>query len=177
MMLTRWQEYSNCREMCQWFVTLFHNMLDISGINASILWLLKNPEWKNKQLCWHLFLLILGDYHILHSYIIQRAASCCLKKSICVAVEAVEVHPKSQNDTQTIHKNGLCHLCPRTTDRKADLWCGSCQLWACKKYFSRDALLQCFMCSEDCNSYIYRRTCARARTHTQNWKSVWLLYK
>jgi hypothetical protein len=42
--LTR--EYMTCRGTRWWPVRLFCNMLDVSCMNAFVLWLLKHPEWK-----------------------------------------------------------------------------------------------------------------------------------
>jgi hypothetical protein len=54
-------------------------MLDVSCINAFVLWLLKNPDWKKKQRhCWHLSLLKLGDNQMVRPYIIQRASNSSL---------------------------------------------------------------------------------------------------
>jgi hypothetical protein len=147
------REYTTYRGTCWWPIRLFYNMLDISCINAFVLWLLKHPEWKTKvRHHWHNFLLELGD-QMVHPYIMQRASNCSLNKPIRVAMEAIGVNVKLQNPTATTpstqggRKRERCHLCPRTPDRKTEFRCGSCKQWACKNHSSKKNVIQCFKCT------------------------------
>jgi hypothetical protein len=120
--------YSTKRMTRRWPVAVFSNMLDISALDAYIVWILLNPEWKeNRSHKRRLFLHKLGK---------ELAGT---QKETAPAEDS---QPEMVAD-EPQKKRGRCSLCPRADDKKTPIHCAKCGKGACKKH-AKTLCIECF---------------------------------
>lgn len=100
-----------------WPMIIFYNMLDISALNAFILWMYTNPNWnEGKRYKRRLFLLELGKS------LVKESTGKRLKLPITTTT--------SMKGT----KRGRCTLCSRSVDRKHSSRCSKCNNFTCAEH-------------------------------------------
>lgn len=148
------ETYSTKRKSRRWPMVLFYNILDVSAVNAFIIWSHVNPQWNAKKTHRRrLFLKQLGKdlvYKHLTSRLSIPGLSLMLKTTIH---ECIEQQHESQGDarddaTQNNYeeqnnghggadnavrkrKQGRCILCDRSKDKKSRTTCHRCGSFAC----------------------------------------------
>lgn len=113
--------YSTKRRTRRWPVAVFYNMLDISALNAFIIWMSLNPHWNSKSTHRRrLFQLALGKQLIHNNY---RETS-----------STTEATTDAVSNAKILNKRARCHRCSRDKDRKCGTICYSCGLNVCKDH-------------------------------------------
>lgn len=160
--------YSTKRKTRRWPLVLFFNIMDVSAVNAFIIWSHLNPEWNsNKSHRRRLFLKQLGK-DLVRQHMMSRLSvsglSLSLKKAIeeCIqenddstddaqddAVENTEEvhkhgHDAAYSDAPRKRKQGRCVLCDRSKDKKARTSCHKCGCFACADHI----IALCTRCAE-----------------------------
>lgn len=131
--------YSCRRKTNRWPIIVFYNILDISAINAFVLFLKINPTYKmnllhKRRLFIEKLGLTLVTQHIEGRKHLPRAkAARELAMSIQIS-EQTESLPEPSGNVATTGKRGRCHLCTRT-DNKSSVKCFKCEQFTCKKHF------------------------------------------
>ncbi|XP_029986470.1 piggyBac transposable element-derived protein 4-like, partial [Sphaeramia orbicularis] len=121
----------SCRRMTKrWPLVVFHNIVDMSGYNAFVIWRELNPGWlagrRNKR---RVFLEQLGK--ALVAPLIERRPRLPSSESAVSVVKAVS-------------KRKRCQVCPSKKDCKTRKVCRRCQRYIC----GGCALLYCPACDE-----------------------------
>ena len=121
--------YMTKRKSRRWPLRFFHNLLDVAGVAAFILWTSKNPNWEGRKLHKRrLFLELLSD-QLVEGEIQRRIARGGLRQSAKHALLLIE-YPLKENreaglSTTSTQSRALkrkrCHICPRGNDRKTPM--------------------------------------------------------
>lgn len=118
--------YTVKRQTRRWPVTIFYDTIDISALNAYIIWCHLNKDWqRQKGYKRRQFLLQLGKQ--------------------LVATETDPVEPSTsqvQSREPRKLKRGRCWKCPRKVDRKYSNTCRKCNRFIC----SNHTILVCSIC-------------------------------
>ncbi|KAF2902881.1 hypothetical protein ILUMI_03302 [Ignelater luminosus] len=102
------------RKTRRWSVTVFYNMIDISVLNAYIIWRHLNEDWRIKKgYKRREFLMQLGKKLVVTRKSTEKATS--------------QSHPQ---ETQKL-KRGRCWKCSRNLDRKYSKRCQNCNRFVC----------------------------------------------
>lgn len=127
--------YTVRRKTNRWPFTVFCNIIDISAINAFVLWKSFDPDWQaNKKFKRRLFLIDLG-YALIKNTIIGRKR---LPRGIAASKEVLNVRRAHENQCSPPKKKfktasekpksgARCKICPPNKDRKAYSKCLKCK--------------------------------------------------
>lgn len=130
------REYSCTRATRRWPFRLFMELIDIAALNAYIIWIKKNPDWrKNDKGKRKIFLDELGA-QLVEENIIFRSGNIHLQKPVR---ESIEIFFKARNINLTEPgpsdpspvKRLRCVECPRKKDRKTKTVCSTCTKAIC----------------------------------------------
>jgi hypothetical protein len=117
--------YTTKRMTRRWPMVIFYNMLDVSALNAFIIWMHLKPDWESKTSHRRrLFLLELG-------------------KSL-VQANREKNGPIYRNPAENSRKRGRCVYCDRSKDLKHSTICALCEKFVCKAH----AKIICNMCNK-----------------------------
>jgi len=124
--------YTSKRMTRRWPMVLFYNLLDVSALNAFIIWIHLNPNWMNGILYKRrIFLAELGK-QLVKDNAVRRA----VKSPISSSHSSAGANPAGR-------KRGRCVLCPRSKDVKHNMTCSKCHLFVCKDH------LACYNCQNN----------------------------
>lgn len=142
-------EYTCSRNTKRWPLVLFFHMVDISAINAFIVFtrLFENYE-KGKSFRRRLFLQDLG-MALVKPLIATRQTEQLPKyitQSIRLILENVDQVEK-RDETEPSAKRSRCVVCPRTLDKKTTKKCGKCNRFVCKNHVHIITTTICHECS------------------------------
>lgn len=115
----------------RWHVVAFCNIVDISALNAYILFSLSDVEWNsNVSHRRRLFLLRLSE-QLSHAYRSKRHEQHGIHPAARLA------HSRLQNAGQDdcLLRTGRCAMCTRQRDRKVTTRCVNCQKFVCRDHF------------------------------------------
>lgn len=117
--------YTVKRQTRRWPMAIFYNMVDISALNAYVIWCHINKEWKMRK-----------GYK-------RRAFLMQLGKELVATETLLEEPSTSQNKSKISQqlKRGRCWKCPRNLDRKHSHKCSKCSRFLCGSH-------QIITCSE-----------------------------
>ena len=130
--------YMTKRKNRRWPLCFFHNLLDVAGVAAFILWTSKNPNWEGRKLHKRrLFLELLSDQLVEGE--IQQIAKGGLRQSAKHALLLIECPLKENREaglpTTSTQSRALkrkrCHICSRGNDRKTPHVCNECNQNVC----------------------------------------------
>lgn len=131
--------YTCRRKTNRWPVVVFSNILDISAVNAYILFLAVNPDWKEKSYRRRrLFIEALGmalvQDHICRREVLprQETAAKLVKSTQKQLKDNANSTPKSQDLDGINRKRGRCYLCK--SDNKFQNACMMCGKYICKSH-------------------------------------------
>ena len=127
--------YTSRRKVNRWPVVLFGNCLDVGAVADLIIWLAQYPGWNSSAVNGRrrLFLLELGN-ELIKPQIQRRALVPQLKVPVRLAMKMVGIGstPKTRAENQCVHgKHKRCALCPRESNKKARVVCGTCDRNVC----------------------------------------------
>jgi len=127
--------YSSKRMTRRWPMVLFYNLLDVSVLNAFIMWIHLNPIWMNGILYKRrIFLTELGN-----QLVRDNAARRAIKSPISSSPS-----PAGTNTSSTAgKKRGHCVLYPHSKDVKHNIMCSMCHSFVCKDH------LACYNCRDN----------------------------
>ena len=111
------REYTCARSTKCWCLKLFLTLIDVACVNAVVLWMLKYPNWQQKEN--HprpLYLLSLGD-EMARPHKRRRAGSGNVNRCTCKTMRAMGVACKQPAPATTVKKDGRrrrgrCSVCP-----------------------------------------------------------------
>lgn len=131
------KEFTTQRKTNRWPMAIFFHLLDIGGINAYKLWILKNPEWKRNRLDRRrLFLLDLGQSlikkNIICRYNNEKSLHSNIKQSMLTILP--ELKGRSEQPGPVIARQQRCFLCERNKDRKSRKFCIRCNRYVCTEH-------------------------------------------
>lgn len=143
------REYSCTRRTARWPYRLFLNIIDICALNAFVVFIENNPDWKkNSSSRRRSFLLQLGDdlarrnmkrranYKYHHSDIRSALSDC-----------GINMQPNDQTATLPQHrKRARCSVCPRKSDRKVNIICSKCKKYVCEDHRRKTETICCLKC-------------------------------
>ena len=118
------------RKTRRWPLVAFYNMLDISAINAYVIWKALNPNWNsNKSHKIRLCLLQLG------------------KELAGVSEEAIQKRVEQTRETasEPPRKNVRCTICTSAKDRKTKTACSKCSKNVCQEQSN----VMCIRCQQN----------------------------
>ena len=117
--------YTVKRMTRRWPMAIYYNMVDISALNAFIVWMAINPEWEIKAT------------HRRRIFLLQ------LGKELVGHAELTEAEPRDQETTdEPAKKRQRCSFCPREKDEKSSVYCNKCRRIVCKEH-SKIVCLHC----------------------------------
>ena len=122
--------YSCKRKTRRWSLLVFYNMLDISAINANVIWKALNRNWNsNKSHKRRLCLLQLG------------------KELAGVSEEAIQKRVEQTRETasEPPRKNVRCTICTSAKDRKTKTACSKCSKNVCQEHSN----VMCIRCQRN----------------------------
>ena len=109
--------YSVKRMTRRWPMAILYNNVDISALNAFIIWMAINPEW---------------EINATHR---RRIFPLQLGKELVGQAEPTEVEPRAQGTTdEPAKKRQRCSFCPRDKDKKSGVMCSHCKRTVCKEH-------------------------------------------
>ncbi|KAF2893121.1 hypothetical protein ILUMI_13052 [Ignelater luminosus] len=112
------RKYTVKRQTRRWPVTVFYNMIDISALNAYLIWCHLTKDWRIKK-----------GYK-------RREFLMQLRKELVVTGRSTEKASTSQSypqETQKL-KRDRCWKCPRNLDRKYSKRCQNYNRFVCNVY-------------------------------------------
>ena len=126
--------YTSKRMTRRWPMVLFYNLLDVSALNAFIIWIYLNSNWMNGILYKRrIFLTELGK-----QLVRDNAARRAVKSFI-----SFSPFLQGQTQAQLLKKRGRCVLCPRSKNVKHSISCSKCHSFICKDH------LACYNCQNN----------------------------
>lgn len=131
------KEFTTQRKSNRWPMAIFFHLLDIGGINAYKLWMLKNPDWKKNRLDRRrMFLLELGQElirkNIIHRYQNDKSLHSNIKQSMLTILP--ELNIRNEQPVPVIGRKQRCFLCDRNKDRKSRKFCIRCNQFVCAEH-------------------------------------------
>lgn len=141
------RSYTSKRKTNRWPMAFFYNMLDISALNAYVLWLEVDPNWGRKQLFKRrLFIEELGK-QLVSAMASTRDATESQQRndnSSSSSRSSTPINPPASPQPSTsklvptkaliASNRGRCSVCPRSTQRKASFRCVICQRLLCGEH-------------------------------------------
>lgn len=129
------KEFTTQRKSNRWPMAIFFHLLDIGGINAYKLWMLKNPDWKKNRLDRRrMFLLELGQElirkNIIRRYQNDKSLHSNIKQSMLTTLPELNI----MNEQPVIGRKQRCFLCDRSKDRKSRKVCIRCNQFVCAEH-------------------------------------------
>lgn len=129
------KKYSTRRITNRWPMATFGQLLDISGLNAFILWSLKFPNESATKDCRRKFLLEFGE-SLIKGNAIKRFGT---EKNMHTTLRnhIIDVFPELANTNVVEHQEverstpGRCYICDRKKDRKCRQMCSKCNRFVC----------------------------------------------
>lgn len=147
------REYSCKRRTARWPFRLFMNIIDICALNAYILYIEKNPDWKKNNFSRRrIFLLQLGA-ELARNNMEKRAKYIKHKAYVKSALKDCGipmVNPTTEVATQSVHsakKRARCYQCPRNCDRKVNTVCSFCKKFICQVHRKEEKTIVCKNCN------------------------------
>lgn len=109
--------YTTKRMTRRWPMAIFYNMIDISALNAFIVYISLNPDWLSDK------------KHKRRSFLLQ------LGKELISSNEE-EIAQPQHSDIAPSKKRARCSFCPRDKDKKCTNSCNRCGRSTCKEHFA-----------------------------------------
>lgn len=120
--------YSTSRRCLRWPLVLFYRLLDISCINAQVIYLTNDTVGKNTPR--RLFLKELGMSLVKHQ-VVKRSSNTSLPKTLRASVcKVARVEPPPTTVAEP-NARVRCTVCPRNKDNKTKFRCEKCQAAMC----------------------------------------------
>lgn len=125
--------YSTSRRCKRWPLALFYRLIDISGINAQVIFLSNNPDSKLPR---RQFLKEVA-IELIKPHALRRTSILSLPKNVRQSAQKVSRGRKpcvnaAQNPAP--RKKQRCSVCPRSKDIKINTYCESCKSPMCIKH-------------------------------------------
>lgn len=148
------REYTCSRRTARWPFRIFMQLLDSAALNAYVIYTTKNPEWmKTCSFRRRYFLKMLGG-QLAKENMKLRLPFLRNNQHVLRAIEACGVNILSTEGVQDVlepqaRKRGRCRLCPRSTDRKIEVKCNSCQMFICKNHRRGEIIKNVYCCDHE----------------------------
>lgn len=131
------KEYTTHRKSNRWPMVIFFHLLDIGGINAYKLWMLKNSDWNSNHLDnRRMFLLELGKElirnNIIRRYEHDKSLNSNIKQHMITVLP--ELNERNELPPPIIRRPQRCYLCNRNKDRKSRKFCIRCNQYVCAEH-------------------------------------------
>ena len=146
------RECACTRSTRHWPLKLFLTLIDVACVNAFVPWMLKYPNWqqKNNQRC--LYLLSV-EVEMVTPHLRRRTDSGNINGHTCRTVRVMGVTCKQTATPTAVKKSGgqwrgRCSVCPSAKDRKTDWKCCQCSEWVCKEHSIKTIQITCDNCKE-----------------------------
>ena len=117
-------------------MTLFFNIVDCACVAAYVTWTSKNPGWnQNNTHKRHLFLRGLSE-ELVEDHLQRRLGNPqAMQAQVKVAFKALGFQPPVPAVAeQSTRGQKRCSLCPRSSDRKTKMYCGTCGTACCQDH-------------------------------------------
>lgn len=131
-------EYSCVRATRRWPFRVFMEMLDMAALNAYIVWISKNTEWKkNDRSRRKIFLEELSTQLVKNNVIERRQSNHSFHQDVQLSFNLFykEFHlsneEEKENSPTKLLKTRRCSFCPRTKDKKTKNQCCVCERPIC----------------------------------------------
>lgn len=127
------REYTCSRRTSRWPFRLFMNLIDTAALNAFVIYVYKNPDYKKKTSSRKMFLQCLGK-QLAKANMEQRILDLKNNPSVYRAIIACGINSPIQPELHieiNEKKRGRCHLCPRSNDKKVNIKCSECKHFVC----------------------------------------------
>lgn len=139
------KNYSCSRRTRRWPLAVFYGLLNAAGINAFVIWTIKNASRGNKQQSRLEFLHNLGldlATPFMQSRLTRRNIQSDLRMKIESVLKENNTLIQQQQQQQHQHqrpqlggpKQGRCKLCKRSTDKKYAVKCSICSQFICGEH-------------------------------------------
>lgn len=148
------REYSCNRRTARWPYRLFMNIVDICCLNAFVVFIEKNPEWKKQNTARRrCFMLQLGNELALKN--MEKRASFANNKSYVKSALkdcGINVDGRNQisgcntNVANSAKKRARCYQCPRQKDKKVNTTCSQCNKFICEEHRIKQTHIVCTNC-------------------------------
>jgi len=135
--------YSCKRKTKRWPMVVFSTILDVSAINAFVVWREVNPSWeRGKSMKRRLFLEQLGK--ALVSPQMERRQHVPRTPASAAILKRQQQHSSNEPgpSTDPTPKRKRCQVCPRAKDTKTDKQCTNCKRAICAAH----TVFLCQMC-------------------------------
>lgn len=145
------REYSCSRTTRRWPFRVFMEILDMAALNAYILWLEKNPNWrKNDRSRRRYFLKVLRKELVTNNVHCRNAQKYFHNKqkiSIRVFLGNSNVINSPEYHNEKMTKRRRCEFCPHNDNRKTNSLCHYCNKYVCNKH--KITYASCLECKEN----------------------------
>ncbi|CAF3919626.1 unnamed protein product [Rotaria sp. Silwood1] len=145
-------KYTVKRGTKRWPLCIFYGMIDVTALNAFILWKAKNPEWnRDKRYQRRLFLEELGLSLVTPLLDFRSKTSKFLHKDIQNAL-AIVGHPVAKRNSQKSNEDSAqgkrkrCSMRETSKDRKTSIKCYNCSACVCNEHCIKQIF--CINCSK-----------------------------
>jgi hypothetical protein len=129
----------SCKRKCRrWPYSLMMNMVDVAGVNGSIIFIQTQGEFtKHGKSHAHLHFLKSAGYQLVDAQIQRRISSQRLSGPASLAIQLLGYQHKSfykESKSHLLEKYARCALCPREKDKKVKVCCTSCGKAMCNDH-------------------------------------------
>lgn len=119
--------YDVSRNSKRWPLTIFFAMLNISGINANIIYRANNSDTRTKR---RHFLKNLG-LAMIHEHLQQRKTRVNIPRKLRKRIADFVGEPTEEPPQKIPGTRKRCQVCPSKKDKKTSQTCNACQIYIC----------------------------------------------
>ncbi|XP_046658922.1 piggyBac transposable element-derived protein 4-like [Homalodisca vitripennis] len=134
--------FSTSRKNLRWPMQVVYGMLDQGGVNAYVLFVLANPQWKEKKQHNRRFFLKDLSSALTREHMIARSQQGNIPRQLKLQIKAILSYNEEREDQeaeedqeeQPDNKQKRCYMCDRKKDRKSKSRCNGCKKPVCKDH-------------------------------------------
>mgnify|MGYP006994826081 CR=1 FL=1 len=151
--------YSCSRRTSRWPFRVFMELIDISALNAYVIWMTTFPDWSwNDRSRSRIFLRELGVQlitpNVLHRQ--QVGNKYHLSQQYGFKIDNYNYVPNNSTENEKLScTRGRCVFCPRNIDRKTQMKCTSCNKPVCSTHKFKKIVITRPDCQKELTDWIF----------------------
>ena len=151
------QIYSCARTTRRWPLKMFFDLIDISALNAYVIWVTKFPDWRpNDRSRRQYFLRELATELVQPNVLLRQSFTSGFHSYTKFGMDIFNKHvsdfESSPNKNIPTPGKSRCVFCPRNVDRKTKSACDTCKKSVCPSHRYQRRLICCPICNLDSNN-------------------------
>ena len=141
--------YRSGKTSRRWPLIFFFNMIDVSLLNACIIYRALQPSGTLQPNRFRRQFLLDVGYQLLNSFLSQRCCNQTLTPRVKASLQLLGFNPavcEPVENSNERRKKKRCFLCHRGRDFKTTRTCDKCKQFVCQKHSEKVASVCCNVC-------------------------------